>query len=194
MMDTTAAGLLQAARNTVIDPRAGARSLLGLGLAMRARWLAFGIVVSASSVLTVVALYFSPSVNSADMEQVLARPIPLAIVQGVVLWIFAQLMARVGQFAGGKGNFADALLLLTWMQVIMLLVQLAQIAVEIVLPPLTDLFGLLGLALMFWLVTHFVAELHGFTSLGKVFLAILATLLTAGFAVSVLLVTVVGLG
>jgi hypothetical protein len=44
---------------------------------------------------------------------------------------------------------------------------------------LADILGLLGLVLFFWLLTNFVAELHGFKSLALTFIAILITVFTA---------------
>lgn len=192
MIDGTLAGLLQAARFTVQNPRAGARALLAMGLPMSARWLAFGVVISGSSLLTILAVRLSPSGAEPAVAEVLSQPIALAVMQGVVMLVFAQLMARVGQMAGGTGGFADALLLLTWVQVILMLLQVAQVVLELAIPAAADLLGLLGLGLMLWLVTHFVAELHGFTSLGSVFAGVIGTVLAAGFAVSVLVVALVG--
>ncbi len=192
MIDGTLAALLQAARFTVQNPRAGARALLAMGLPMSARWLAFGVVISGSSLLTILAVRLSPSGAEPAVAEVVSQPIALAVMQGVVMLVFAQLMARVGQMAGGTGGFADALLLLTWVQVILMLLQVAQVVLELAIPAAADLLGLLGLGLMLWLVTHFVAELHGFTSLGSVFAGVIGTVLAAGFAVSVLVVALVG--
>ena len=192
MIDGTLSGLLQAARFTVQDPRGGARALMAMQLPKSARWLAFAFVIVGSSLLSVIALRLSPAGSDAAIQQVLSRPIGLALTQGIVMLIFAQLMARVGQLAGGKGSFADALLLLTWVQVILMLVQVVQIVLELALPPLADLLGLVGLGLMLWLATNFIAELHGFTSLGAVFAGMLGTLFAAGFAVTLLLVSIGG--
>lgn len=192
MIDGTLSGLMQAARFTIQDPRAAARALMEMRLPMSVRWLAFGVVVTGSSLMTVLAIQFSSAGGDPAVAQVLSQPIALAMMQGVVMLVFAQLMARVGQMAGGMGGFPDALLLLTWVQVILMLVQVVQIVLEFVLPSVADLLGLLGLGLMFWLVTHFVAELHGFQSLGAVFAGVIATVLAAGFAVSVLLIAMVG--
>jgi len=192
MIDGSLSGLLRAARFSVQNPRAGARALLAMGLPMSARWLAFGFVIAGSSLLTVLAVRLSPAGGDPMVQDLLANPISLAMMQGVVMLVFAQLMFRVGQLVGGKGGFADALLLLTWVQVILMLVQVVQLVLELVLPPAADLLGLAGLILMLWLITHFVAELHGFTSLGAVFAGIIGTVLAAGFAVSLLLVLIAG--
>ena len=192
MIDGTLAGVLQAAKYSVQSPRAGARALMDMRLPMSIRWLAFGLVIVGSSLLTVIAVRLSPAGGEPAVQQVLSQPFALAVMQGAVMLVFAQLMFRVGQMAGGKGSFADALLLLTWVQFILMLVQVLQIVLEVVIPPAANLVGLLGFGLMLWLVTHFVAELHGFTSLGTVFAGIVGTVLAAGFAVTVLIVGIVG--
>ena len=193
MIDGTLAGVVQAARFTVQNPRAGARAVLAMRLPMSARWLAFGLVVAGSSLLTVLSVKLSPVGSEPAVAQVLSQPIALAVMQGVVLLIFAQLMARVGQWAGGRGGFADALLLLTWVQVILMLLQVVQLLLELVqIYAVADLLGLFGLVLMLWLVTHFVAELHGFASLPLVFFGVIGTMLATGFAVSLMIILIVG--
>lgn len=192
MIDGTLAGLLEAAKFSVLDPRAGARRLMAMQLPMPVRWLAFGLVIAGSSVLTVVAVQLGPTGGDPETARILTQPFGLALLQGSVLLIFAQLMARVGQMAGGRGAFPDALLLLTWAQIIMMLLQVVQVALELILPDVAALLGLAGLVLMLWLVTNFVAELHGFTSLGAVFAGVIGTVLAAGFALSIVLLTIVG--
>lgn len=193
MIDGTLAGLLQAARFTLQNPRAGARALLAMGLPMPVRWLAFALVITGSSLLTVLAVRLSPAGSDPAVAEVLSQPIALALMQGVVMLLFAQLMARVGQLAGGRGSFPDALLLLSWMQVNLMLLQVLQIVLEVIrLAGAADLLGVLGLGLMMWLVTQFTTELHGFTSPVTVFFGIIGTLLVAGFVLSLVLVSVIG--
>lgn len=193
MIDGTLAGVLQAARFTLQNPRGGARAVLEMQLPMQVRWLIFALVITGSSLLTVLAVRLSPAGSDPMVADVLSRPIVLTLMQGVVMLVFAQLMARVGQLAGGRGNFADALLLLSWLQVILMLLQVAQIVLEVIqLSSLADILGLLGVGLMLWLVTQFTTELHGFTAPVMVFFGVIGTLLVAGFALSVLMVGFLG--
>jgi DNA-binding transcriptional regulator of glucitol operon len=71
-----------------------------------------------------------------------------------------------------------------WLQVIMLGVQVVQVVALIIAPPVAAIINLAGLVLFFWLMTSFIAELHGFTSRGKV----LAGILVTSFAVAMILV------
>ena len=154
--------------------------------------MAFVLVVVMSSVLTVLAIHLSTASTEPALIAMQTRPIQFAFAQGIVLLMFAGLIQGVGRMAGGTGNFPDALLLLVWVQVILLLLQVAQIVLQLVLPPAAELLGLMGLVLMLWLVTNFVAELHGFSSLGAVFAAVVGTVLGLGFALAVVFLILFG--
>jgi len=192
MIDGTFGSVLQAARLSVVDPRAAARALMAMRLPMQVRWMAFAMVVAGSSLLTIVAIRLSPSGGDPEVVSILARPFMLAAMQAAVLLLVAFLTDRVGKLAGGQGGFGDALLLLVWLQVILMLVQVAQIVLEVLMPPIAALLGLASLGLMLWLITHFVAELHGFKSLGAVFAGIIGTAFAASFVVALLLVPILG--
>ncbi|MGL5361846.1 MAG: YIP1 family protein [Paracoccaceae bacterium] len=192
MIDGTLTGLLLAARYTVQDPRAAARALMTMNPSATVRWMAFGLAITGSTVLTVLMVQLLPGGAEPEIMRVLANPIALSLTQGVVMLIAVQLMYHVGRLAGGQGGFADALLLMSWMQIILLMVQIVQLLLELVSPPAAGVLGLFGFGLMLWLITHFVAELHGFTSLGAVFAGIIGTTIAAAFAVALLLVSLVG--
>ena len=56
-----------------------------------------------------------------------------------------------------------------------------------ILPPASDVITLFALALFFWLLAQFIAVLHGFTSMGRVFLGIVLSLLALAFVFNILL-------
>ena len=91
---------------------------------------------------------------------------------------------------GGTGSFEEAVLLMAWLQFIMICVQAVQAVALLVLPPLAGLIGIAGLFLFLWLLTNFVAVLHGFSSLIKVFLMILASAFGIAFGLSILLMLI----
>jgi len=192
MIDGTLSGLLAAARFTIQDPRAGARAVMAMNLPMNTRWTAFALAITGSTLMTILAVRLSPAGAELAVQQVLASPLALALMQGIVMLIAVQLMHRVGRLAGGQGDFADALVLMTWLQIILMMVQVLQLALEVVAPMAADVLGLFGLGLMFWLLTHFVAELHGFKSLGTVFAGIIGTAIAASFAMALVLLSIVG--
>ncbi len=103
-------------------------------------------------------------------------------------------MYLVGRKFGGRGTLAGAVALIAWTEFILSLLQVAQIVALVILPPLAEVIGLLGLLVFLWLLSQFVAELHGFASAWKVLFVILVTGLLASFAVAVVLVSVLGIG
>jgi hypothetical protein len=88
---------------------------------------------------------------------------------------------------GGGGGFADALLLAAFLQAIMLVVQLLQIAALLLFAPLAGIFSIIGVVVFLWVLTGFVAELHGFRSLLGVFGMIVATTFGLAFLIAMLL-------
>jgi hypothetical protein len=54
-------------------------------------------------------------------------------------------------------------------------------------PMLAGLLGLASIVLFFWLLTHFVALIHGFKSLPSVFIIIIAAIFGVIFGLSLLL-------
>ncbi len=186
-MAITFSGLLKLALMTAQQPRLGARVVLGQNLPMAARWtaLAFTAIASALSIHLTLAL-MPPS------EAVLPGPVMLAILQGGVMLVTAVAIHNIGRWRGGRGRFEDAVLLMAWLQFTMLCLQVVQMAVMLVAPLLADMIGLAGIVLFLWLLTAFVAELHGFSSLGAVFAGIMGTIFALALLLSVVLASVIG--
>ena len=78
-------------------------------------------------------------------------------------------------------------LLIAWLQFIMVCIQVVQTALMLIVPPFASLLGIAGLVLFMWLLTNFIAVIHGFRSLGQVFVMILVSLFVLAFVLSILL-------
>jgi hypothetical protein len=114
-------------------------------------------------------------------------PLALGLLQAMMLYLAAHAIAYIGRLFGGVGGFDGALALVTWLQFIFLLVQLVQLVLLIVLPPIAAVVTILAIGLFFWLLVNFIAELHGFTSVGMVFVMTLVSFVTILFVVSLVL-------
>ena len=199
-MNISFATLAELAWFTVLNPRAGCRRLMNMQLPDTARWLLLAFVATASALLTLLNFSIIPldqlRLMSPDtlfaIHQALQNPLMTAVFQFIFLLVVVICVYRIGRWQGGKGSFSDALLLTGWLQIVLVCVQVAQIAALLISPPLAEVFGLVGLVLSFWLLSHFVAELHGFTSAGKVFFAIVGVIIAVAIALSVALVAVFG--
>jgi len=185
--------LLRMARDTVSNPRDGAATILRLGIPMQALWLAFGLVIVLSMLLgeLVTVLMGAPDPSAMGGGAMMASPVTMGIIQGGFLFLVAHGMARIGQIFGGTGDFAGALALVVWLQFIFLVVQLFQLVALLIMPPLAGLITIVAMGLFFWLLVNFIATLHGFQSLGLIFVATILTALGFIFVMSLVL-TVIG--
>lgn len=186
-MQASLKSFLDLALLTLRDPREGLRAVQGLGIPQGFLWQLLVLVIALSVVLAYGNLALSP-VDLDAAEAVIPSPFLLAIILGssMVGTVFAAYF--VGRACGGTGRFDEVLLAMIWMQAVMLVIQVAQTLVGLILPPLGDMIALFAIAAMFWLLTNFVAEVHGFTSLARVFIMILATILGVAIGMAVLLV------
>jgi hypothetical protein len=182
-------GLADLVKLTLEDPRRGVRAVLNLGIPLPARTAALLLVAVGSALLTHLGFLLLPPSEDPVMAFITGSPLRTAVVQWVILACTVVLIDRVGRARGGTGNLADALLIVVWVQVIMLGLQVVQLVALLVAPPLAMIINLGGLALFFWLLTNFIAELHGFASRGAVFVGIVVT----GFAVAFVLIFVLTL-
>ena len=185
---------LAAAQFTLREPKKAARGLIAMNLPMSVRWLALSLVTVLSTLFLLAEIKLSPFSDDPMMLRMLDSPLMLAAMQFLVLVVSAYLIARIGKFFQGVGNFDDALLLVLWMQAVLCLVQLFQILAMLTFAPLADLVGFVGLFATGWLITNFVAELHGFKSLILVFVGILLGAFATMVALSIVLAVLIGVG
>lgn len=183
-MTLTFGAILQLARFTAQSPREGARAVMALNLPGEARWVALALVAIGAALLTSVSIALLPAEVRDLVGGDLPSPLVSAGLQMAALLLLVVTIHRVGRWRGGSGSFTDALLLVGWLQFILLCVQAMQLVTQLVMPLVSEIIGIAGIALFFWLLTNFVAELHGFRSLGRVFVGILMTMFALSFVLA----------
>jgi hypothetical protein len=180
--------LLRMARDTVSNPREGAETVLSLGLPRQALWLAFALVVVLSMLLGDLLYMLADLPRDGAMTGPLgASPLVMGLMQGAFLFLMAHAVTHVGRLFGGTGRFDEALALIVWLQFIFLCVQILQLFAVLVIPPMAGLITMLAVGLFFWLLVNFIATLHGFTSLGMVFVMTILSGFTILFVLSLIL-------
>lgn len=169
--------LLPLARDSVADPRDAFRRLRALGLDRTELAMALVVVAVVSVLVTQITLLLAPM----DLSLVLvtsettglrifpAPPIAAAVQQLVMLVVFVFAIYWGGRLLGGTGRIEDAMLAIAWLWFVQICIELAEILAFLVFPVLAALIGLASMVLFFWLLTGFVAELHGFRSRARVF-------------------------
>lgn len=190
--------LIVAARDTVQAPREGARAVINMGLPITIGALALILmaVISAALAALMYAAFPIPSDPTAPqivaLEQILANPLQLALVQVAVLGVGALLLYRIGKGFGGNGSLPDAVILLAWLEFILLLLQIAQVVTMAFSPAMSQAIGVIGFVIFLWLLANFTAELHGFTSVFATFLGIVGSVIALSFAAAVIIALMIG--
>lgn len=178
------AGLVQAARLTVLAPREAARQIMALQLPASIGWLAMTLAVVLSALLSVISSYLSPYEVEPAFAALFSSPLRLALLQGMLLLMSLALIMGLGRAFGGKGRFSDALALMAWLEAVLILLQAAQMVLLLISPQIAVLLGLLSFAIFLWVLAVFIAELHGFASGMKVLGVIILSFFVLSFVMA----------
>ena len=185
---TSLRGLLGLAGDTVRAPRPTFARLLSLGIPRAALWEALVLVVVVSVILAELGnMILRATMGDAEEVPQFLSPFAFGGLQFVVLVASALLIDRVGRMMGGTGDMAGALLAVTWLQFVMIVLQLVQSVLLIALPGVAGIVLILGVVLFLYLLTAFVAELHGFASMGRTFGMIFFVMMGVALALSFIL-------
>ncbi|WBU54126.1 Yip1 family protein [Paracoccus sp. SCSIO 75233] len=176
--------LVSLARNTFRAPDLAMRHLRALDLPLAARWMALILSVALSTLLTAMSLALFPAGIPLVLVLLVQSPIQFALLQlgGLAICVF--LLSSLGRMLGGRGDFADSLLVVAWVQLLYVVIQAAQLVLMLVLPLVASLFGMVATVIMFWITVRLVRALHGFSNSFLVFLGLLAGILLAVFLLS----------
>ncbi|MDO5659019.1 MAG: YIP1 family protein [Paracoccus sp. (in: a-proteobacteria)] len=175
------------AQVTFRDPPRALRMLQSLDLSIETRWLGLFLAVTLSAALAVIASAFFPLTNETGVIGLTRRPLALAGVQLFGMALGAWLLANVGRIFGGHGSFADALLVVTWVELLLVAVQAVQVVLMLIFPFFASFLGLAAIAAFIYLVVQFTKALHGFSSTFGVVLGLIGTAIGAGFVLSILM-------
>jgi len=180
-MDDTQTSMLALMRLTLTRPKAAARQVLAWPVPRAALWQALALVVILSLLLTYLTDRLMPSSMDSLLPEFRNTPLLTAAMLGGLTLVSVWVIDRVGRRMGGTGDFQGALRIVVWLQALMLVLQAVQAVLMVVYPPFAVLLGPLSFGLSLWLMTNFIAVLHGFRSLLAVFGMILVCAMALGF-------------
>lgn len=184
--------MIALAQLTLQDPRAATRALLAEGIPLPARSGGLLLVAVLSALLASLQLRLGAQDVDPMTAMMLGSPFRAAVVQWAFLALSVVLIHRVGRAFGGTGSFPDALLIVVWLQCLTLVLQVVQLVVNLISPALAGIIGLGGFVLFLWLMTSFIAELHGFRSRGLVFAGMVVSAFAAGLLIGVVVILLIG--
>jgi hypothetical protein len=173
-------------KETLMHPRRAARRVLETGMPVGVLVQAAVLVTCAGMLLGYLALSLGPDVTDISAA-VLTNPLLGAVAQLAVMVAVVFLTVQIGRLFGGTGGYHGALALVVWLNAMMVLVQLGQIAALLVVPPLAAVLAIATMLWAFWAYANFVAELHGFRNPAIVLGAVVLTTIVLFFGVAMLL-------
>ena len=165
---------------TFTDPRYALRKVLSLVPPHQPRWIAAATVIILTVLLTQVITIIAPPPPGSPWDAMMGDPVSNTVTQLVFLLAAAWGMSGFARRFGGVASFDDALIAVTWIEFLLLILQVAQLVVILALPFLAVPLAAMTLGLFFWLLTHFTAALNGFTSMAKTFAGVLAATVIGG--------------
>ncbi len=183
------------ALQTVPEPRKVARDVFAFAAPRRALWQILALLLVAMTFLAVISSILFPvdpaelgaAFGDDEVAPVFANPMATGVVQAMSAVLTVWAIYWFGRAAGGTGRFEQALLTVIWLHFVLLILQLAILTIGLFAPGLALLLTVLSFVLTFWLLSHFVAEMHGFRSAGAVFAGIMMVLLVMAVALSMML-------
>ena len=178
-------------RLTLADPGQGARTVLGMGVPRDQHWTLFLLAITLSG-----AVYQATAIVVGAGAEEGAPPLPSGLtamaVVGASVLVLAAAIRWIGRLAGGTGALEDVLLLVIWFQFVQVAFGVVDLVVMIVAPFLSSILFLVFAAYAVWVLTNFIAVVHGFRSLGRVFLGMVLALFAFAFLMSLILAPFVG--
>lgn len=178
-------------RLSFAQPRVAADRILGYSLAPRELGEIVVLAVLLSTIITQLPSLIIPSDIPIDIDSFADEPQQLSFTPFMALTVNAALMAitvlavhLVGNLFGGKGTLRGSVLVNAWVHYMMILVQLAVFLLTTILPFLALVAIPVALFLFFWMLSNFVAVLHGFRSAMGVFFAALVLILVFSFGIT----------
>jgi hypothetical protein len=188
-MTWTLGDVLKLVWDSIKTPQEGASAILNFAPNRVTIWYMLALVV----ILSVLLAQGTNLLFGGDVAGPFTMsPISLGIIQGVLLIVMIYATYWIGRAFGGSGSLEETMLLVTWLQFILVCVQVAQTLAMVVMPPFAGLIGVAALFIFFWLLVNFIAVLHGFSSLGLVFAGIILSFIGIGFGLALIL-TLIGI-
>jgi hypothetical protein len=178
--------LIGLARLTFRNPAQAVRTLQALDLPLAARWMALAVSVLLSTVLMVLIIKARPDSVLPILRDVPMQPVAYVLLQLAALGIGSWLLTVMGRAVGGQADFADVLLVVAWIELLLLSAQTVQAVVLLVSPLLSSLLGLVATAAIAWVSVQLLRAVHGIANPLVVILGLVAAFMLTVFFLSIL--------
>ena len=148
---------------TVEQPTEAAQSMLAYSASREFFWAVLTLI----SITSVFMMQFAQRALPPPSEQALTvpfldAPLLLAILMWGTLVLLVFCVHYIGLMFGGTGRFEQSIMVMSWVQFLLIVSQLVQLAIAVVSVTLAAYVGLGIFVYWIWVFATFVAVLHGF--------------------------------
>lgn len=179
------------------NPVEGAAQIVQMQLSRQVLWTAFSLVVVLHVILASLLVNMLKQLvleNSAEfppefveiISQSQSTPFLLLLSETVFLFLAFNMLNRVGQAMGGKGDYDASLAIMILIQFFISSFIAVQIFLMLTIPAFNALIGPIGLIYLFWLIPGLVMGLHGFQSRFSVLVMMILCFFVLNFILSLL--------
>ena len=185
--------LWQLVLRTIVEPRAAAEVVLGLGLSRAVLWQVL-ILICALSAVFMGAFGSEHLALPIGTSNLLLTPVGYAFVlgAGLVMMVFA--LHYTGAALDGQGRFAESLAAVVWIEVVALCFRVLQILVAALFGnSIAALLSFAGVAILLWALLHFINQVHQFDSLLRAAGTFILAVLGIGLGMSII-IAFIGVG
>jgi len=174
---------------TLFRPREAARRLIDLSLPYDLLWMALALMAILNSIVYSLTMQFSPSPDGSEglMPQAFQGPILFAALLFGALALTVIALYYVGQGLGGEATLSDILVLMTWLQVLRLLVQAAVLILALGVPALGALVVIAAAIWGVYILISFIDAAHRFDNRFKAAGVIVLSFVAMAIGLSTLL-------
>lgn len=173
-------------RLTLVAPRQAARAILGASIDRARHFELFLLVITLSGALGQLTIILLPVPDPPEGTPQITG-LTIAALVGASILLLTFIIYLGGRFFGGSGDPRDAMLLVLWAQFLMTLLQSVELLVALILPGAAGILALVAIVFLLWLLTNFAAELHGFDSLARTFVGLIAAMFGLSIVLSIVL-------
>jgi len=179
--------ILALAGLTLLDPKKAAATVLRMPLGRPILTEALLLVAILSVLVAAVTNAIDPPPHNL-MTQLFSNPLLATIIQAALLFLTVLSVFLIGRSFGGTGSFDDTLRVMVWLQFVSILLQAVEVPFYFLDPGLASMITFATAIFVTWLTANFIAVLHGFKSLLKVF----AGMFGVSMMVAIALLTIFG--
>lgn len=180
-------------KKSLFAPRDAARQLIDMKLARQWLWMALALMTVLNAIVYSVSLRLSPPQDPAATALVpplFHSPFLFTIFLFGALAITVFTLHWIGQSMGGKAALGDILVLMTWMQVLRLILQVAVTVLMLVSPILAVLLIFVSSLWGIYILVSFIDTAHQFDNLFKAAGVIIFAVLAMAAGLTVILSTI----